>query len=60
VAAGSFHNDILNAMATMITSLRLVDQNAAAVSVSVQKLPKAEETIDTLPVLCVVPSEKPE
>jgi hypothetical protein len=58
--AASVQNNILNAMATMITALSLVDQNGDDVTVSVQKLPKAEETIDTLPVLCVVPSEKPE
>lgn len=50
---------ILSAVKQIIDSLNLKDWNNNPLPSAIRKLPKADETIDTLPLLCIVPENRP-
>lgn len=54
----SVYNSILTAVQSVINSLGLTDWNSASVPNAIRKLPKAEETIDALPLIAIVPDDK--
>src|SRR5262249_60099625 len=51
-ASVSAYYDLLNACASVVSALTM--------PVAVRKLPAAEEAVDTLPLVCVVPQSRPE
>lgn len=55
----SVYMTILQTQANQVGALGVTYQNAS-VPVVVRKLPKKEETLDTVPVFVVAPSERPE
>ena len=59
MAAASNYYTVLTAVKAVIDGLSLT-LNAAAVPSAVRKLPRAEETIDALPLICVVPPQEPD
>lgn len=57
--ASSNYLDVLNAVAGAISALGITF-SGTPLPVAVRKLPRAEEQIDTLPLVCVVPKDEPE
>lgn len=53
------YTTILNAVVSQVTALGLT-LGATTLPVALRKLPRAEETLDTLPLICVCPSDRPE
>lgn len=49
---------ILQAVQAKINSLNLVDWNSNPLPNAIRKLPKVDEQIDTLPLLCIVPKDE--
>lgn len=50
---------ILQAIKTIVDGLTLKDWNNNLLSSALRKLPKVDESIDTLPLLCIVPKDEP-
>lgn len=55
----AIYNDILDAVVSQIQTLGLT-LGSTSVVVAKRKLPKREQGLDTLPLIAVVPSDKPE
>lgn len=56
--SNDIYNSILDASAGTVQGLFLVDLNP--VNIKVRKLPKATESLDSLPLVVIAPSETPE
>lgn len=50
---------LLQAVQTIVNGLNLQDWNNRPVPNAIRKLPKVDESIDALPLLCIVPKNEP-